>query len=167
MTDSWWFLPQAIQLSAIIEIKMLNLSQIETELVTAIKAKDQMAVETLRGLKTRIQNEQIAKMKELAENDILSLVKSEVKRRKEAAESYTTGGRQELAQKELAEAKILEKYLPPQLSEGQVAEMAEKLITENGFKAADFGKAMGLLKAQVGQSADGAVLAKVLKEKLK
>lgn len=146
---------------------MLSLPQIETELVAAIKAKNQALVETLRGLKTRIQNEQIAKMKELDEAGIVALVKSEVKRRKESAEAFTAGGRPELAQKELVEAGFLEKYLPPQLSEAQVGELVEKLIAEQGFTAADFGKAMGALKAQAGQSADGAVLAKVLKEKLK
>lgn len=146
---------------------MLSLSQIETELVAAIKAKNQALVETLRGLKTRIQNEQIAKMKELDEAGIVALVKSEVKRRKESAEAFTAGGRAELAQKELDEAGFLEKYLPPQLSEAQVSELVEKLIAEQGFKAADFGKAMGQLKSQAGQSADGALLAKVLKEKLK
>ncbi|MCL5009290.1 MAG: GatB/YqeY domain-containing protein [Patescibacteria group bacterium] len=146
---------------------MLSLSQIETDLVAAIKSKQQALVETLRGLKTRIQNEQIAKMKELAEADIVALVKSEVKRRKEAAETYVTGGRAELAEKELMEAGFLEKYLPPQMSESQIAEMAEKLIAEKGFTAADFGKAMGQLKAQAGQNADGSLLAKVLKEQLK
>lgn len=156
---------------------MFSLSQIETDLVVAIKAKNQLEVETLRGLKTRVQNEQIAKMsaksgfasggKDLTLEEIAVLVKSEVKRRKEAAETYTSGGRPELAEKELTEAGILEKYLPPQMSEAEIESLAEKLIAESGFTAADFGKAMGALKVKAGQSADGALLAKVLKEKLK
>jgi len=146
---------------------MFSLSQIETDLVAAIKAKNQLEVETLRGLKTRVQNEQIAKMKDLEENDILALVKSEVKRRKEAAETYVSGGRPELAEKELKEAGILEKYLPAQMGEAEIAELALQVIADNGFTAADFGKAMGALKAKAGQNADGSLLAKVLKEKLK
>lgn len=146
---------------------MLSLSQIEADLTQAMKAKDQALVETLRGLKTRIQNEQIAKMKALDEAAILALVKSEVKRRKESAEAFAAGGRTELAQKELQEVGFLEKYLPPQLSEAQVSELAEKMIAEHGFKTTDFGKAMGVLKTQVGAGADGSLLAKVLKEKLK
>jgi hypothetical protein len=146
---------------------MISLSQIESDLVTAMKAKDQLAVETLRGLKTRIQNEKVAKMKDLAEADLVGLVKNEIKRRKDSAEVYTQAGRQELAGKELKEAGILEKYLPPQMSEAELSALIDSVIKENSFVAADFGKAMGKLKAQVGNSADGASLAKILKEKLK
>ena len=146
---------------------MLNLQQIETDLVTAMKAKNQLAVETLRGLKTRVQNEQISKMKDLAEADIIGLIRNEVKRRKEAAQTYTTAGRQELADKELAESLILEKYLPAQMPEAELAKLIDEAIAENNFTPSDFGKAMGKLKAQVGDSADGAALAKLLKEKLK
>lgn len=146
---------------------MLNLQQIETDLVTAMKAKNQLAVETLRGLKTRVQNEQISKMKDLAEADIIGLIRNEVKRRKEAAQTYTTAGRQELADKELAESLILEKYLPAQMPEAELAKLIDEAISQNNFTAADFGKAMGKIKAQVGDRADGAALAKLLKEKLK
>ena len=146
---------------------MLSLSQIESDLKEALKARDHIATDTLRGLKTRIQNEQISKMKELNEADIIVLVRSEVKRRKEAAESFSSGGRVEMAEKENTEAKILEKYLPEQMSETELAALVEKTVAENGFAAKDFGAAMGKLKAQVGDKADGATLAKVLKERLK
>lgn len=150
---------------------MISQQQIETDLVTAMKAKDQLAVETLRGLKTRIQNQKLSagslKGDDLSEGDLVSLVKSEVKRRKEAAETYVKGARQELADKELAEAAILEKYLPAQMSGAELSALVEKVISENGFIAKDFGVAMGKLKAQAGNTADGGVLAKILKEKLK
>lgn len=146
---------------------MISLQQIESDLTAAMKAKDQLAVETLRGLKTRIQNEKIAKMKDLAEADMLALIRSEVKRRKEAAASFEGGGRPEMAEKEKKEAAILEKYLPAQLSEADLGQIVDKFLGENSFSAKDFGAAMGGLKKQVGDKADGAVLAKVLKEKLK
>ncbi len=146
---------------------MISLSQIEAEIMSALKAKDQLLTDTLRGLKVRIQNQQIAKMSPLTEDEILALVKSEVKRRKEAAESYSKGSRQELADKELLEAKILEKYLPAQVPETELAAIIEKIIAAENAKAADFGKVMGKLKAQLGNSADGAVLARLLKERLK
>lgn len=146
---------------------MISLTQLDIELKEAMKAKDQLSVEVLRGLKTRIMNEQIAKIKELSEEEILALVKSEVKRRKEAAESYKTGERPQLMEKELAEASILEKYLPPQMSEADMTALVESIVSEQGFTAKDFGKAMGAVKAKAGQNADGAVLAKILKEKLK
>ena len=146
---------------------MLNLSQIESDLKAALKARDALVADTLRGLKSRIQNEQIAKMKELNEADIVALVRSEVKRRRDAVDAYQKGGRPELADKEQKEAEILQKYLPAQLSEQQVKASIEKVIIELGATAADFGKVMGKLKTQLGDQADGAMLAKLLKDRLK
>lgn len=147
---------------------MISLKQIETDLVAAMKAKNRLTLETLRGLKTRIQNAKTAAAGiELTEADLVALVRSEVKRRKEAAASFQTGARTELAEKELQEAAILEKYLPAQMSEEQLSVLIEKAISDSSATPADFGKMMGKLKAQVGNQADGAVLAKVLKEKLK
>jgi hypothetical protein len=156
---------------------MITLAQIEAEIMAALKAKDQLLADTLRGLKLRVQNEQIAKMpakggsasggKELSEDEILALVKSEIKRRKEAAEAYVAGNRQELADKELAEAKILEKYLPPQKSEAELGAIIDQAIAEAHASPSDFGKLMGKLKSQLGSQADGATLARLLKEKLK
>ena len=146
---------------------MLSLFQIESDLTVAIKAKNQLAMDTLRGLKLRLQNEKIAKMKDLTEADIVGLVKSEIKRRKEAAEGFTAGGRAEMAEKELAESKILEKYMPEQLSERDIVKIIDEIIAQNNFTAADFGKAMGQLKVKAGQNADGALMARLLKEKLK
>jgi uncharacterized protein YqeY len=146
---------------------MISLEQIETELKEAMKAKNQVVVDTLRGLKVRIQNEKISKMRELTPEDIVSLVKSEIKRRKEAAESFMAGDRKEMGEKELAEAAILEKYMPSQLTEQEISQIIDSIIAEHNFTAADFGKAMGQLKSRVGQSADGSLMAKLLKEKLK
>jgi hypothetical protein len=144
---------------------MLNLPQIESDLATAMRSRDALAVDTLRGLKTRIQNEKIAKQRELEEADILALVKNEVKKRRESAKVYEQGGRAELAAKELSEAQILQKYLPPEISESEIADKASEVIAENAFTQKDFGQAMGKLKALL-PNADGAVLAKILKEKL-
>ncbi len=145
----------------------LSLSQIETLLKEKLKEKNQLAVDTLRGLKTRITNEQISKGSELTSEEILSLVKSESKRRKEAADSFTAGGRPESAAKELAEAEVLAQFLPEQVSEQEITSFIEDKIASEGWGTADFGKAMGVLKQQYGNSADGSILAKVLKEKLK
>ncbi|MBL8029859.1 MAG: GatB/YqeY domain-containing protein [Candidatus Doudnabacteria bacterium] len=147
---------------------MISLQQIEKDMITAMKAKDSVAVGVLRGLKTRIQNEKVSKMVEdLGEDEILALVRSEIKKRKEAAQGFEKGGNVEAKDKELAEAEILSKFLPPQMSEEELGKIADAVIAEGGFIAADFGKAMGVLKAKAGNNADGASLAKVLKEKLK
>ena len=167
---------------------MLSLSQIEAEIMAALKAKNQLLADTLRGLKLRVQNEQIAKMsakggfqpeagqppsgaktsgrKELSEEELVTLARSEIKKRKEAAEAYVAGNRRELADKELAEAKILESYLPPQKSESELGAIIDQAIAEAHASPSDFGKLMGKLKSQLGSQADGAVIARLLKEKL-
>ena len=146
---------------------MVSLPQIEQDLILALKAKDSTVANTLRGLKVRIQNEKISKMRDLTDEEIVSLVKSEVKRRKEAAESFVTGLRPEQAEKEHAEASILEKYLPLQMTEQEISTMLDSIIIENNFISTDFGKAMGVFKGRAGQNADSGVAARILKEKLK
>lgn len=144
---------------------MITLNLIESDLVVAIKSRNLLAANTLRALKTRIQNEQIAKGKNsLEEADILTLISSEVKKRKEAAESFSKAGRKDSAEKELAEIDVLLNYLPKQVEESEIILEVRRLKEQEGWVAADFGKAMGKLKAIYGQTADGAVLAKVLKE---
>ncbi|HMQ01721.1 MAG TPA: GatB/YqeY domain-containing protein [Candidatus Doudnabacteria bacterium] len=144
----------------------LSLQLIEERLTQALKDKNSVTTETLRGLKTRITNEQIAKGGELTSEEILMLVKSEAKRRKEATEAFAAAGRSEAADKEQAELAVLNEFLPEQVSETQLSETIQQQITANNWTAADFGKAMGSLKAQFGNSADGAVIAKILKEQL-
>lgn len=72
-----------------------------------------------------------------------------------------------MAEKELNEAKVLEKYMPEQMSEEQIASIIDSVLAAGSFTSQDFGKAMGQVKAKVGNNADGAVVAKILKEKLK
>lgn len=146
---------------------MLSLAIIETDLQAALKQRNRLAADTLRSLKTRIQNEQIAKGKELTEPDISALIRSEVKRRKEAAEAFTAGGRSDSAQKEQDELAILQTYLPAQLSEQQIGSKIDELIAANSWTVKDFGPAMGKLKGELGDSADGATISKLLKDKLK
>jgi uncharacterized protein len=143
---------------------MVTLLTIEADLTEALKARDSVRVDTLRGLKTRIQNEQIAKGRVLEDTELISLVRSEVKRRREAVESFSAGGRPELADKEKTEAEILSIYLPKGPSETAIVAAIEQLITD-GATQAQFGPAMGKLKALF-PDADGGALSRLLKEKL-
>lgn len=145
---------------------MINLSEVESALQTALKAREAITVETLRALKTRIQNEQITKGSDLTEAEVLSLVQSEAKRRKEAATAFRDGGRTEAADKEEAELAVLAKFLPEQVSEEEISKTIESKISENSWTTKDFGIAMGQLKGHFGNTADGALVAKLLKEKL-
>jgi uncharacterized protein YqeY len=146
---------------------MLDLATVETALQTAVKARDQITADTLRALKTRIQNEQIAKGTELTEADILVLVQSEAKRRKEAAQAFRDGNRPEAADKEEAELKVLAVFLPEQVGEDEISKIIDAKLAESNWTAKDFGTAMGQLKAHFGNTADGGLIAKLLKEKLK
>ena len=145
---------------------MISLSSIQQDLSEAMKSRDQLKVEVLRGLKTRLQNEQIASMGELSEDQITALVRSEIKRRKEAAAAFQTGERAEMAQRELSEAEILSAYVPAGPSGDEIMKTVDSVIAENNFTAKDFGAAMGKLKGMM-PNADGAELSKLLKEKLK
>ena len=145
---------------------MVNLSSVETALKEALKARDSITVETLRALKTRIQNEQISKGSAISEADVLLLVQSEAKRRKEAGTAFRDAGRTEQAAKEEAELKVLTAFLPAQLSEEEIEKVISEKIAENSWTTTDFGTAMGALKTHFGNSADGATVAKLLKQKL-
>ncbi|MCC7356310.1 MAG: GatB/YqeY domain-containing protein [Candidatus Doudnabacteria bacterium] len=144
---------------------MVTLESIEQDLTASLKARDAVRTGVLRALKTRLQNEHIAQMKDLTEDQVTALIRSEVKRRKEAAEAFKTGGRTELADKEEQESAILAEYLPAGPSEQDILTEVEKVIADNGFTSKDFGQAMGKLKASL-PNADGAELARILKEKL-
>jgi uncharacterized protein YqeY len=145
---------------------MVNLSAVETALQAAVKARDQIAADTLRALKTRIQNEQISKGSELSEADVLVLVQSEAKRRKEAALAFRDGGRAEAADKEESELKVLAVFLPEQVSDEEIEKAIDAKLAENSWTTKDFGAAMGAMKAHFGSNADGATVARILKQKL-
>ncbi len=145
---------------------MPSIESIESDLTTALKARDQVTVETLRGLKTRIQNEQIAKGQPVADDDIIALIRSEVKRRNDAASAFDTGDRSEMAAKERQEAAILQNYLPAQIGEDVLEAKIDSMVAANSWTAKDFGVAMGQLKSEFGTTADGGTLSRILKNKL-
>ncbi len=140
---------------------------IDQDLTTALKAKNSLIADTLRGLKTRIKNEEISKQKEFYDEEILPLISSEMKRRKDSVEAYSTAGRAELAEKEQKEIAVLAKYLPEQLSEIQVREIIKQALAGQNFAASDFGKAMAAVMPKLKGKADGSLVSKILKEKLK
>lgn len=144
---------------------MVTLKDIESDLITALKAKDTLTTSVLRGLKTRIQNEQITKGDTLTDAEMLSLMRSEIKRRNEAASGFDQGGKSDMAQKERDENIVISKYLPPEVPETQIIEKAATLISEYSFSQKEMGKLIGLLKSEF-PTADGAVLARIAKEKL-
>ncbi|MFA6422733.1 MAG: GatB/YqeY domain-containing protein [Candidatus Buchananbacteria bacterium] len=144
--------------------------QIEQDFLTAFKGKDEKSVSTLRMLKSALTNKiiekRMAKDQVLDDGDVMAIVKSEIKKRKDSIESYQQADRNDLAQKESEEMAILERYLPEQLSEDQVRKEICEIISQSGYGASDFGKAMGAVMARVGSKADGQLVSKILKEEL-
>ena len=144
--------------------------KIEEDLKSAMLGNDKGGVIALRGLKAAILDAEVASGKRtegLSDMDIEKLIAKEVKKRREAVEIYEANGRGELAENEKSEIKIFEKYLPKQMSEQEVAEkIDEVLMSLGGGEVANMGSVIGKVKMLVGSSADGAMIAKLVKEKL-
>lgn len=139
-------------------------AQVQAELTAAMKNRDDLKLQTLRLLSNAIHNEEIAKGGELDEPAIQAVIKREVKKRQEASEIYTTAGRTEQAEKEIAELKILEAYLPAAMSEDEVAKIVDAEIAAN--PGAKVGQIIGMVIKKTGGQADGTVVAKLVSAKL-
>lgn len=145
-------------------------TQLDQDLKSAMLARDSFLTDVLKGIKSAILNQEIASGKRdegLSEAEIESLLARESKKRDEAAKLYDQGGNDEMAKKERAEKELLAKYLPEQLS----TEDIEKLVTDaiastSATELKDLGKVIGQVKAKAGNSADGALVAKIAREQL-
>ena len=136
---------------------------------TAMKAKDAQSLEALRSIKSALllaQTETGSKA-DLSEEEEIKLLQKQVKQRKESAAIYTEQNRLDLAEPELAQAKVIEQFLPQQLSEEEVSKIVEQIIAETGASSmADMGKVMGLASAKLAGKADGKTISTVVKAKL-
>lgn len=144
--------------------------RIQADLKAAMLARDTLRTQTLQGLKAAILNEEVAKkIREEGLDDaaIEQLVAREVKKRDEAAGLFEQGGNQDSAAKERTEKEILSAYLPEQLSEHEIAKLVDEVISEvNPSGPQDMGRVIGAVKARAGNTADGATVARLVKEKL-
>lgn len=144
--------------------------RINADLKTAMLARDEFKTTTLRGLKAAILNEEVSKnLREqgLGDEAIEQLLAREAKKRTEAAELFDKGGNHGSAEKERAEKALIDKYLPEQLDESAVQSVVNDVIAQlqpEGMK--DMGRVIGAVKAKAGNTADGATVAKLVKESL-
>ena len=144
--------------------------KLQDDVKAAMLAGDSLRLETLRGLKSVILYAEVAAGKReegLTDDEILAIFSKEAKKRQESAELYIQGGAQEKADKELAEKAIIEAYLPAQLSEAELAAIIDEVLNE--VKPAglqQMGQVIGQVKSKVGNTADGSLIAKLVKEKL-
>lgn len=144
--------------------------QVNNDLKTALLGGDRFRGEVLRGLKAAILNEEVAQNKReegLDDTVIQQLVAREVKKRNESASIYDGAGRPELAETERSEAKILTAYLPEQLSENEIDAVVTRIVKELGVSgSSSMGQVIGAVKKELGSSADGATVARLVKNAL-
>ena len=143
--------------------------QIQEAIKEAMKAKDAVALSANRAIKGEILLFKTAEggAKEVTDGDILKMIQKLVKQRKEAAEQFVAGARQDLADNELAEAAALEKYLPKQLSPAEVKAKIQEIIAQVGATAIrDMGKVMGVANKALAGLSDGRTISGIVKELL-
>ena len=143
------------------------LDQIQEELKQAQLNRDETKVSTMRLLLSEIKNTEISKGHQLADEEIVEVIGKEAKKRREGAAGFRFGNREELAQKEERELKILKGYLPAQLSDEELTKIVESSITELGAtNIADMGKVMSTVMAKAKGQVDGNRVSGLVKEKL-
>ena len=145
--------------------------RLRTDLTTAIKARDEIRSSTLRMVLTAITNAEVAgkEARELSDDEVVGVLSSEAKKRREAATAFADAGRAESAAKEQAEAAVIAEYLPEPLDEAAIAELVRQAIEQTGAAAEGMramGKVMGVVTPQTRGRADGGVVAAEVRRQL-
>jgi uncharacterized protein YqeY len=141
--------------------------KVMADLKTAMLARDEKSLRSLRAIKAAIINVKTAEgfSGEIKEDDEIRLLQKLVKQRKESLDIYEKQSRNDLAEKEREEIEVIEKFLPAQLSEEDLREVIASVIKEAGATSqADMGKVMGMANKQLGGKADGKTIAAIVKE---
>jgi uncharacterized protein YqeY len=154
---------------------MANMSDLKdrlrSDLTTSIKARDTLRSSTLRMVLSAVTNAEVAgkEARELSDEDVLGVLTTESKKRREAAEAFEGAGRTEQAAKERAEAEVIAGYLPEQLSDSEIRELVTMTIDELGVRADGMramGRVMGALQAKTKGRADGGLVAAAVRSEL-
>ena len=145
--------------------------RLRTDLTASIKARDEVRSSTLRMVLTAITNAEVSGkvQRELTDEDIIGVLSTEAKKRREAAVAFEEGNRPEMAAKEAAEGEVIAGYLPEQLSESEIADLVTSAIAQTGAAGEGMramGKVMGVVSPQVKGRADGGVVAAEVRRQL-
>lgn len=140
--------------------------RIESDFRRESKARNASAVSALRMLRAALKNAEIDKMKPLDERDVLSVISKEVKKLKDALESFVAGKRDDLAGQARNEIALLERYLPEQLTDDEIREIVKKRIATGTATAKDFGRVMSQVMKDAQGRADGSRVGAIVKEVL-
>jgi len=144
-------------------------TQVMDEMKNAMREKNTIALEALRAIKSELLLAQTSSgsKEEISEADEIKILQKLVKMRKDSASIFTAQNRPDLAEPELAQIAIIEKFLPAQLSEAEVEAIVAKIIAETGASGiASMGKVMGLATGQLGGTADGKIISTIVKKLL-
>ena len=138
------------------------------DMKAAMRAKDAVALEALRAIKSAILLAQTeSSSKDLSEKDELKILQKLVKQRRDSAQIFTEQNRADLAEPELNQAKIIEKFLPEQLSEEEITAIVKQIISDTGAASmSDMGKVMGAANAKIAGRADGKTISTIVKKEL-
>lgn len=144
------------------------INQVEKDMMAAMKAQEALRLSVLRMMKTALKNKQIELQKELEDSEALAVLRTLVKQRRESVEAYRKGGRMDLADKEQAEIKIVESYLPAAPSDAEISAAVSAAIAETGAAGPkDLGKVMNAAMGKfAGRNVDGKRINELVRAKL-
>ncbi len=147
---------------------MTSLEKIQKDMVEAMKSKDQLRLDVLRGMKAAIKNKEIEKIKQLNEVEVLQVLNTLVKQRKDSIEQFTKGGRFDLVEREQSELRILEGYLPPAVKEEEIKSVVTQAIGElQASSPKDVGRVMRLVMEKFsGRLVDGKLVNQLVRTEL-
>ena len=141
--------------------------QLDADLKSAMREKDQVKLSTVRMLKSAVKYREIELMKPLDDAGVQAVIASEIKRRRDSVEQYRAGGREDLAGKEEAEIAVLQAWLPKQLAPEELARIVDAVIARVGAQGPkDMGKVMKELLPEVQGKAEGKAVSELVKERL-
>ena len=145
--------------------------RLRTDLTSSMKARDEVRSSTLRMVLTAITNAEVAgkEQRELSDDDVIGVLSTESKKRREAAVAFEDGGRSEMAAKERAEAEVIADYLPQQLTPAEIAGIVTAAVEQTGAAGEGMkamGRVMGVVQPQVKGRADGAAVAAEVRRQL-
>lgn len=142
-------------------------ARLDEDLKAALRAGDALRLWTIRLARAALKNAEIERRQPLTEEEIETVLQSEVKRRREAIEAFQRGGRDELAQKESLEMAVLLQYLPSPLSEEEIRRLIGEAVTETGASSPrEMGRVMAVLMPRTRGRADGALVGRLVREAL-
>lgn len=143
--------------------------KLRADLTEAIRSRDEITSGTIRMVLTALTNEEVSgkEARTLSDDEVISVLSREAKKRREAAEAFETGGRSDRAALEKAEGEVIARYLPAQLSLDEIKKMIADAVASTGASGpGDMGKVMGSIKPLVAGKADGSIVSTLVKEAL-